>query len=613
MLGPRSFRGSPTIDTTGKVGTVGEPIIHRTAPAATGVKLNAQVLRKRPMNYPVNLPSRWRQKLAIAKAFACGSALVFSGCRIPGVMLADAPPALPVNFNGATTPDSSAQLRVDEFFTDPQLLLLINDALAGNQDLKILAQDIRIADTEVLARRGAIFPFVTLGGRAGLERHSRYTLSGAVEDQLDYEPGKGFPRPLPNFLVSADLTWQVDIWRRLRNARDAASLRYLATTEGRNYVVTRLVAEVAENYYGLQAFDQRMAILDQTIALQEQSLEVAKKLKEAGRGTELGVQRFEAEVRRNQSEKLIVQQEIIETENRLNYLAGRFPQPVPRATAGFLELDLPAIRVGMPAELLRNRPDIRQAELDIQAAGLDVKVARAAFYPNLDITAGIGYEAFNPRYLFMPDAFVANAVAGLVAPVVNRTAIQAAFSAADARQLQALYNYQRVVLDAFREVVNRVSMAENYRKSIEIKRQQLKALETSVDVATKLFQSARAEYIEVLLAQRDMLEARTVLIETKRLQLSAVVNAYQALGGGGIPLPAFDAVLAPVQLQPAAPSSLEVLPPPREVRNPADGENLPPPKPAPAPGDNEPRPAAPGGDKPLPRPVVPAATQLPGV
>ena len=165
-------------------------------------------------------------------------------------------------------------------------------------------------------------------------------------------------------------------------------------------------------------------------------------------------------------------------------------------------------------------------------ARLDILVARAHFFPRVDITAGIGYQAFNPKYIFNPEALIAHAAGNLVAPVLNKKAIQAEYRTANAKQLEAIYNYQRVVLNAFTEVINRVSMVENATKSIEIKQQQLKALESSVATASDLFQNARAEYVEVLLAQRDLLEAKTVLIQTKRQQLSAIVNAYQALGGG---------------------------------------------------------------------------------
>ncbi|MGE3808698.1 MAG: TolC family protein, partial [Gemmataceae bacterium] len=154
-------------------------------------------------------------------------------------------------------------------------------------------------------------------------------------------------------------------------------------------------------------------------------------------------------------------------------------------------------------------------------------------FPRLDISAGVGYQAFNLKYLFnTPDALIYNAAGNLVAPLINKTAIRAEYLGANAKQLQAVYNYQRVILNAFTEVINRVSMVQNYSRSIEIKRLQLTSLETSVDVASKLFQNARTEYVDVLLAQRDLMDARMVLIGTKQEQLSAIVNTYQALGGG---------------------------------------------------------------------------------
>lgn len=474
-------------------------------------------------------------KRVIVCAIASAMLPVLSGC-LPNLRRAEPGPALPADFNGRSDPQSSAQISVDDFFDDPVLTRLIAQALACNQELKIRNQQVQIAANEVIARRGAYLPFIALRGDAGLDKHSRFTPLGAAAEELEFEPGKHFPDPLPNFLLAANLFWQVDLWRELRNARDAAAQRYISEFEGRNYFITTLVAEVAQNYYELLALDARLEILDQTIAIQQASLKVAEANKAAARETELAVQRFQAEVRKNQSEKLIVRQEIIETENRINFLAGRFPQPVERTPADFINLSLHALSVGVPAQLLLNRRDIRAAEREMAAAGLDVMVARARFFPRLDITASVGYEAFNPRYFFNPDAVVANAAAGLVVPLLNRKAIQADYLTANARQLQTIYDYQRVVLNAFTEVITQLAKVENYRQSIEIKRQQLTALQASVDVANRLFNSpipeARVEYVDVLLAQRDFNEARTVLVNTKLQQLSAIIAAYQALGGG---------------------------------------------------------------------------------
>ena len=475
-----------------------------------------------------------RRKNAVATAFACSILLlVLSGCGIPSLSLPKPGPPLPPSFNGATTAENSSQVPTEEFFNDPNLLGLIDQALFGNQELRILAQDIAIANNEVLRRRGTYLPFVTFGSGASLDKLSTFTPQGADLSQIVSPAGQPFPNPLPNFLVAADVSWQIDIWRQLRNARDAAGLRYLGTTDGWNYVVTRLVAEIAENYYKLMALDKQLETLDGTIALQEQSLLVAKAQKEGARGTELGVQRFLAEVRKNQSQKLIIRQEVIETENRINFLVGRYPQPVERVSAQFIDLQLQTLRVGVPSELLQNRPDIRQAERELAATGLDVRVARASFYPKLTITSGVGYEAFNTRYLFFtPESLIYGVAGNMVAPLINKTAIRADYLNANAKQLQSLYAYQRTILNAFTEVINRVSKVQNYGESIELKKQQLASLEAAVDVANKLFQNARVEYIDVLFAQRDRNDARLVLIDTKQEQLSAIVNAYQALGGG---------------------------------------------------------------------------------
>jgi len=481
---------------------------------------------------------------ALWAAILAGLLMVVPGCKIPALCRATAGAILPDRFKGAdnmvspedeiVSLENSAQLGYREFFEDPTLTSLMDQALTGNQELKILAQDVRIANLEVLKRSGTYLPFATLGGLAGLEKPSSYSPIGAAHEQLlAGGSGGGFPDPLPRFMVAANVSWEIDIWRKLRNARDAASLHYLGTQEGRNYVVTRMVADVAENYYQLLAADNRLVTLDTTISLQEQSLEVAIAMKEAARGTELAVQRFQAEVRKNQSHKLIIRQEIVEAENRINFIAGRFPQPIDRAIVEYIDLKLHALNAGVPSQQLQNRPDIRQAERELAAAGLDVKVARARFYPSLILTGGVGLDAFNTRYLFAtPESLIYGMAAELVGPLINKRAIRADYLTANAEQLQAVYNYQRTILNAHIEVVNHLAMVENYGKSIETKKQQLTALEESVDSATKLFQNARGEYLDVLLAQRDMMEAKMVIIETKQQQLTAIINAYQALGGG---------------------------------------------------------------------------------
>jgi NodT family efflux transporter outer membrane factor (OMF) lipoprotein len=497
------------------------------------------------MNHSVRFWNTKRTRHAIGIAIVCSFALVLPACGIPDLRPPLPGPVLPPD-NAPPDSENSALVGIEEFFNDPALISLIHQSLVTNQELKIRSEDVQIAGNEIRARRGAYLPFVTIGGGAGLSKYSSFTLEGAAIRDDPFRTSLFFPNPLPNFLLGgpAGLFWQLDVWRQLRNARDAAILRYVSTGEGRNYFVTSLIAEIADNYYGLISLDKRLENLDDIIALQERSLDFAQKMFLGARLTELPVQRFRAEVRKNQSEKLVVIQDIIQTENRINFLVGRYPQPVSRMAGPtidqFIDLTLHALSLGVPSQLLLNRPDIRQAERELAAAGIDIKVARADFFPKFIITGGVGYNAFNPKYLLLtPEALIYNIAGDIAAPLVNKKAIQAAYMSANARQLQALYHYQRVILDAFTEVINRVNKVENYRRSIEIRKQQVQALQAAVGAATKLWYNARPEvtYIDVLLVQRDLFDARRILIDTKREELSAVVNTYQALGGGGYLFP----------------------------------------------------------------------------
>ena len=220
-------------------------------------------------------------------------------------------------------------------------------------------------------------------------------------------------------------------------------------------------------------------------------------------------------------------------ENNINFLVGRFPQRVERDPSVFENWSPDTVQSGVPSQLLENRPDIRQAEMQLEASKLDVKVARANFYPTLDLSAAIGLQAFNPSYLpTTPESMLYSLAGELTAPLINRNAIQATYNSANAKKVQAVYNYERTILNAYIEVVNQLAKIDNLEKSYELKAQQVEALTRSINISNDLFRSARADYMEVLLTQRDALESRFELVETKMKQMNAFVNMYQALGGG---------------------------------------------------------------------------------
>ncbi|MBU6340170.1 MAG: efflux transporter outer membrane subunit [Bacteroidetes bacterium] len=460
--------------------------------------------------------------------------LLFLGaCKAPSLVEQHANSAMPSAYSFARDTASAAYINWRDYFKDPQLQALIDTALQNNQELRIFSQEIQIAQNEVMARKGEYLPFVQLGGGAGFEKSSRYTVMGATEKSVPLVSGKEIPDPVPDFMVTLRAAWEVDIWKKLRNARKAAAIRYLGTQEGRNFLITQLVAEIAASYYELLALDNQLAIVRNNIQIQQNALSVVRLQKEAARVTELAVKRFEAELYKNQGLQYDLKQRIVETENRINFLTRRFPQPIVRNPQAFNALLPDTIRSGLPAQLLVNRPDIRQAELEMEASKLDVQVARANFLPGLRLTAALGNQALTPGYFFkLPESLVLGLAGELVGPLINKNAIKANYNSANARQKQAIIHYEQTILNACIEVSNQLANLDNLQNRYNLKQQQVQALNESVAIAGQLFNGARADYVEVLLTQRDALEARMDLVETQMAQLHAWVGIYRALGGG---------------------------------------------------------------------------------
>lgn len=455
------------------------------------------------------------------------------GCKTPQLAERTANTNVPASYNGLQDTISIAKTLWKNYFTDPNLDSLIETALKNNQELNITMQEIEVSKNEIRARKGEYLPFIGLKGSAGLEKVGRYTSKGANDATTDIKPGKEMPEPLPDFMIGAYANWEIDIWNKLHNAKKAAVERYLSSVEGKNFMVTNLIAEIANSYYELLALDNQLGIVKQNIEIQNNAFEIVKLQKQAARVNELAVKRFEAQVLNTKALQFDIQQKITETENKINFLVGRFPQHVERSTQAFNDLVPNAVTAGIPSQLLENRPDVKQAELELAAAKLDVKVAKAKFYPSLGISAGIGYQAFNASYLVKtPESLLYSLAGDIAAPLINRNAIKAEYYNANAKQLQAVYNYERTILNAYVEVANQLANISNLEKSYGFKSKEVDALTQSIDISNDLFRSARADYMEVLLTQRDALESRFDLIETKMQQMNAMVNIYRALGGG---------------------------------------------------------------------------------
>ena len=415
-----------------------------------------------------------------------------------------------------------------DFFQDSVLRSLIDTALQNNHDLKITLQELAIAKSAITAKQGALLPSVSANLGAGISKVGRYTAEGAGNVGTELTPGRKIPTVIPDLAPTLQMDWTIDLWGKLNSDKKSAVERYLASEAGQRAIKSQLVADVAENYYALLALDYKLLVMQQYIALQKNAVRIARIQKEADADTQLAVEKFEAELAKAQSDEYVLRQSIIETENNLNLLLGRLPQPIARAKSDFLQLPMPATAHALSTQLLLQRPDVVQAEHALEAAKWDVETARKEFLPSFNLSAAVGLNAFNPKYLVkLPESLIFSALGSLTAPLINKKAIQANFSQADALQIEALYNYDKALMTAYIEMSTLQSKITNLKQLRQFKQKQDEALMRAVSAAQKLYLNNRATYLEVIDSERGQLDCKMELIDTKLQQLSTLIDMYR--------------------------------------------------------------------------------------
>ena len=418
------------------------------------------------------------------------------------------------------------------FFDDTTLVALIDTAVRNNPELLSTLQEVEMARYDVQAARGRLLPQVSLAAGLGVDKSARYTSEGAGNASTDITDGRKVPEPLTDISLGFVAGWEADIRGKIRSQKGAALARYLSTVEGSRYVMTGLVAEVTNTYYELLALDAKLAIVREAITLQQKSVALVRAQREAAAANELAVQQLNALLLNAQALEYELLQQITEAENRLNLLLGRYPQTVLRASSMPSAAPRPIVE-GLPSHLLQSRPDVLAAEWALTASHFDVKAARAEFFPEVTLTGALGVRAFKPSVLFtLPESMAYSLVGDVMAPLFNRSAIKAEYGRATAMQQQALINYRRTILGGVTEVSTLLSAIENLERVNSFKSQQAEALDRSTVVANQLFAAARANYLEVLTAQREALDVKLDLVDARLRQRVALTNLYRALGGG---------------------------------------------------------------------------------
>jgi len=472
----------------------------------------------------------------LCKTLPVATLLFVSGCKMMQPVKQSASVLTPDTFENQNDSTGIGSMQWKTFFKDPNLIALIDTALMNNPDLKIAVQRIEMARSNVLLAKGALLPAVGAEVSGGGRKFGDYTMDGVGNYDTNFseniDADRRLPAPfMPDYFAGFRSTWEVDIWGKLRTQRKAAYNRFLASEKGKHLVTTSLIAQVSSLYYELLGMDSELAIIQKNIALQQSAVENIKIQKEGGRANELGVRQFTAQLLNTQSLEIQINQRIVEAENNLNLLLGRFPQRIQRQ--GRLNDNLPdRVQAGIPSRMLTRRPDIQQAELDLLANNADLQAARLAFLPSLNITGMLGFNAFKGSLLFNPGSIAYSALGGLAAPIFNRKALKAGQKRLEAVSIESLYSYNKAILTGFQEVSTSLKKIENTKKISDFKKQEVDVLQQAVATSRDLFLTGYATYLEIITAQKNVLEAELALTEVQKDQHLALIELYRSLGGG---------------------------------------------------------------------------------
>nr|WP_295921945.1 TolC family protein [uncultured Dyadobacter sp.] len=424
-------------------------------------------------------------------------------------------------YRGQSSQDTTsiAGIPWKQFFSDTTLTGLISQGIAQNPDLRIAVQHIVAAKASLQLSKSAFLPDVS--GTLSLK-----------QSKLAFPQGYGIISSTTQYDLGIGSSWEADIWGKLRSAKRGALASLLRTEQARQAIQTQLIADIAGNYYTLLVLDQQLAILEKTKSNRFADVKAVTMLKDANILNGAAISQSEANAYAAEIAIPALKRQIRETENALNLLLARPSGPVVRTS---LEQQQPGIplKTGIPAQLLQNRPDVREAEYGLWEAFENTNVARTFFYPSLVITANGGFTSFNFQDWLTSLGLFGNVAAGLTQPIFNRGANKARLATARARQEQAAIELQKSILVAGREVSDALYAYEAAGEQREIRTRQLASLEKAVDANKKLLRfSSTTNYTDVLTSEQNLLTAQLDGVNDQYRQWLAVIQLYRALGGG---------------------------------------------------------------------------------
>ena len=465
-------------------------------------------------------------RLAVPLRLVCVSAgcLLLSGCAM-GNDYSRPPLPTPAQYRfteNVSTAESLADALWFQVFDDPSLQALIRDALTNNLDLRVAAA--RVEEARARAGIAKSFLYPEVNGVAGYSLRSASNTSGAPSDESDTTHQSA--------TYGFQLSWEIDLFGRLRRDKESALALALASEEGRRGVLVTLVGDVASNYFLLRELDLQLDIARRTLVLNNQTVTYFQDRLNGGVSNRLELDRIQANRAQTAAAIPSIEQQIAIVENNLSLLLGRAPGPIPREQLSETSAAPPPIPPGLPASLLERRPDVLQAEQLLVAANADVGAAKAMFFPTLSLTGFLGGVSGDLTKFIGGDGAVGSISPGLFAPLFQAGRIRRNLEVMRARFDQAMAEYQKSALNGYREVANALVTIEKLAEQRVQYESGVVALQDASDLARSRYDSGLANYIEILTADQDLFQQELLLTETRGAELRARAELYRTLGGG---------------------------------------------------------------------------------
>lgn len=414
---------------------------------------------------------------------------------------------------------SVAEISWRELFEDPVLTGYIERGLENNIDIRIALQQIEAAEAYFKQGRAGYYPTLSAGAQAAAQQSSDNGAQGGV-NATQYD-------------LSANLSWEADIWGKIGSQKRSFEASYLQTAAAHKAVKTELISNIATVYYQLLSLDEQLRVTEESIENRENSLETTRALKDAGDGfvTEVAVKQTEAQIYSAQALRVNLITNIKLLENTLSILLGEASQEIERNQLEQQEITA-ELTTGYPVQLLRNRPDVIAAEYNLINAFELTNVARSQLYPSLVISGSAGFQSLELDNLFSVNSLFSNVIGSLTQPIFNGRRLRTQLEVAQSQEEQAFLNFRRAILIAGKEVSDALYSHQAAEERIDIQLKQYEAYQTATDLSEELLINGLINYLELLTARENALNSQLSLIDAKFERLRSTVELYRALGGG---------------------------------------------------------------------------------